>query len=305
MPLTLHQLWLFIRLSRPIFLLGGVLLYGLGGAIARYLGHPVDLVTYILGQASVTFIQMMAQYLNEYFDAERDLSNENRTVFSGGSGVLGSEGLPRKTALYAAAFSLALVATLVFLLILNIEVPFLAWMILILIFLGAFFYNMPPLSLMTSGFGEITTSFVVAGLLPAFAFTLQTGELHRFLVMSCTPLIALHFAMMIVFELPDYASDTKYEKRNLLIRASWVVGMRLHDYAIFFSVVSFVVAFFFGLPGRVAGGVLIAVPLAIAQLWQMDRIRQGYPVKWPILIYGAVALFVFTAYFELIGFLLS
>ena len=237
MPLTLHQLWLFLRLSRPIFLLGGALLYGLGGAIARYLGRPLDLTTYLLGQATVTFIQLMTQYLNEYFDAERDRSNENRTAFTGGSGVLGSEGLPRKIALYAAAFSLALVACLVLLLILNANVPFLAWMILILIFLGAFFYNMPPLSLMTSGFGEITTSFVVAGLLPAFAFTLQTGELHRFLLMSSTPLIALHFAMLIVFELPDYASDTKFEKRNLLVRASWPTAMRLHDYAIFFAVV--------------------------------------------------------------------
>jgi 1,4-dihydroxy-2-naphthoate octaprenyltransferase len=123
--------------------------------------------------------------------------------------------------------------------------------------------------------------------------------------MSSTPLIALVFAMMIVLELPDYARDTKYENRNLLIRATWPVAMRLHDYAIFFAVVSFVVAFFLGLPARVAGGTLIAVPLAIAQIWQMDRIRQGYPPKWPMLIYGAVALVVLTAYFELIGFLLS
>jgi len=305
MPLTLRQLILFIRLSRPIFLLGGALLYGLGGAIARFLGRPIDLTTYLLGQTTITLVQLMSQYLNEYFNAERDHNNENRSALTGGSGVLGSQGLPRRTALYAAAFSLALVACLILILILNAEVPFLAWMILILIFLGAFFHNMPPLSLITSGFGEITTSFVVAGLLPAFAYTLQTGEIHRFLIMSSTPLIALHFAMLIVFELPDYASDTKYEKRNLLVRASWPIAMRLHDYAIFFAVVSFVVAFFLRLPGRVAGGALIAVPLAIAQIWQMDRIRQGYPARWRTLTYGAMSLFGLTAYLELIGFLMS
>jgi len=305
MPITLRQLILFIRLSRPLYLLGGALLYGLGGAIARYLGRPIDLTTYLLGQATITFIQLMTQYLNEYFDAENDLDNENRTALTGGSGVLGSQGLPRKTALFAAAFSLTLVACLVLILIANAEVPFLAWMVLILIFLGAFFYNMPPLSLMTSGFGEVTTSFVVAGLLPAFAYSLQTGEIHRFLIMSSTPLIALHFAMLIVFELPDYASDTKYEKRNLLVRASWPIAMRLHDYAIFFAVVSFVVAFFLGLPGRVAAGTLIALPLALAQIWQMDRVRQGFPAKWRTLTYGALFLFALTAYLELVGFLMS
>jgi 1,4-dihydroxy-2-naphthoate octaprenyltransferase len=305
MPLTLHQLWLFIRLSRPIFLLGGALLYGLGAAIADYLGQPIDFLTYFFGQITILLIQLMAQYLNEYFNDEEDRDLENRTTFSGGSGVLGSEGLPRKTALYAAAFALALVACSVFLMVLNLEVPFLAWMILILIFLGAFFYNMPPLSLRTSGFGEITTSFVVAGLVPAFAYSLQTGELHRFLIMSSTPLIALFFAMMIVLEFPDYARDTKYENRNLLVRATWSITMRLHDYSIFFAVVSFVAAYFLGLPGRVAGGTLIAVPLAIAQIWQMDRVRQGYPAKWRTLIYGAVALFAITTYFELIGYVMG
>jgi 1,4-dihydroxy-2-naphthoate octaprenyltransferase len=305
MPVTFRQLLLFIRLSRPIFLLGGALLYGLGIAIARYLGRPIDLTTYLLGQATVTFIQLMTHYLNEYFNSELDRNNEARTIFTGGSDVLGADGLPRSAALYAAAFSLALVACMVLLLILNTEVPFLGWTMMILIFLGAFFYNMPPLSLMTSGFGEITTSFVVAGLLPAFAYTLQTGELHRFLIMSTTPLIALHFAMLLVFELPDYALDSKYEKRNLLVRAGWSIAMRLHDYAIVFAVISFVVAFFLGLPGRIVGGTLIAVPLAIAQIWQMDRIRQGYPVKWQTIIYGAVALFTLTTYFELIGFLMS
>jgi 1,4-dihydroxy-2-naphthoate octaprenyltransferase len=305
MPITLRQVLLFIRLSRLQFLLGGFLLYGLGGAIADYLGHPIDLSTYLLGQATITFIQLMTQYLNEYFDAERDTQNENRTTLTGGSGVLGPEGLPRTTALYAAAFSLALVACLVLLMMTTTEVPFIAWMLLILIFLGAFFYNMPPVSLMTSGFGEVTTSFLVAGLLPAFAFTLQTGEIHRFLIMSTTPLILLHFAMLIVFELPDYASDMKFEKRNLLVRAGWRVAMRLHDYVIFFAVVSLVVAFFLGLLRRVAAGTLIALPLAIAQIWQMDRIRQGYPARWRVLIYGALFLFVLTAYLELIGYLLS
>lgn len=305
MPFSLAQLVLFLRLSRPLLLLGGALLYGLGGAILRYLGHPIDLTTYLLGQATVTFIQMMTQYLDEYFNSDLARENEKRIAFIGQSGALGSNALPRKTGLYAAAFSLALIACLILLMILNVDVPVLAWLILILIFLGSFFYNMPPFSLLTSGFGEITISFVFAALFPAFAYTLQTGELHRFLIMTTTPLIALHFAMLIVFELPHYAADTKFEKRNLLVRVSWPTAMRIHDYAIFFAVVSFIAAFFLGLPGRVVGGAIIVVPLAIAQIWQMDRIRQGYPVKWPTLIYGAVALFSLTAYFELIGFLLS
>jgi 1,4-dihydroxy-2-naphthoate octaprenyltransferase len=305
MLLSWRQIVLFIRLSRPIFLLGGILLYGLGGAIADYLGRPLDATTYILGQVTVTFIQLMAQYLNEYYDVEIDRGNENRTPLTGGSGILGPEGLPRRTALYAAAFSLALATTAIILLIAHTSVPFIAWGILVLGFLGAFLYNVPPVRLMTSGYGEITTSFLVAGLLPSFAYTLQTAQIHRFLIMSSTPLIALHFAMLIAFEFPDYASDLKHNKRTLLVRVDWRLAMRMHNIAIVFAILNMIVAFYLGLPRQVVLGSLIALPLAIAQIWQMDRLRQGFPTRWRLFTYNALALFALTAYLELIGFLLN
>ena len=43
----------FLRLSRPLFLLGGVLLYALGALIARYQGSAMDLGVYWSGQLSV------------------------------------------------------------------------------------------------------------------------------------------------------------------------------------------------------------------------------------------------------------
>ncbi len=68
--ISIRNLWLFFRLSRPLFLLGGVLLYGLGAAILDYLGRPIDLTTYLLGQVAITSIQLMTHFLNEYIDSE-------------------------------------------------------------------------------------------------------------------------------------------------------------------------------------------------------------------------------------------
>jgi 1,4-dihydroxy-2-naphthoate octaprenyltransferase len=303
MNIRLHDILLFLRLSRPYFLLGSIVLYGLGGAILDYLGRPIDVQSFVLGQLIIIFIQLMTHYLNEYSDAELDRSNENRTLVSGGSGVLGPGMLPPRTALYAAAFSLALAASALLLLLSVHNIPILAWMILLLIFLGAFFYSLPPVNLATSGYGDVTTSVIVAAMLPAFAFSLQTGEFHRLLVMSSTPLVALHFAMMIVFQLPDYASDLKYEKRTLLIRTGWSMAMRIHDFAIVFAIGSFVVAFLLGLPWRVALGSLISFPLAIGQIWQLSRIRKGFSPNWKTLTFSGLALFGLTAYLEVIGYL--
>jgi 1,4-dihydroxy-2-naphthoate octaprenyltransferase len=305
MRLSRRQISLFIRLSRPHFLLGGLLLYALGVSIASYLGNPVNFVVYFLGQGIVISIQLMTHYLNEYYDALTDQVNENRTLFSGGSGALGPDGLPRATALYAGIGAMTLAATFTGILLTVNTAPLLAWLILILAFVGAYSYSAPPLKLIHSGYGELLASFVVAGLLPAFAFSLQTGELHRLIFMTTIPLIALHFAMIIAFELPDYASDLKFSKRTLMVRVGWQSAMRFHDYAIIFAGLAFLGAYLSGLPWRVSLGTLIALPLGIAQIWQMNRIKRGGSPNWNILAWSALLLFGLTAYLEWMGYIFS
>jgi len=296
---------LFLRLSRAHFLLGGLLLFGLGASIARYLGVRVDTATYLLGQGLVTSIQAMTHFLNEYFDERADEQNDTRTLFSGGSGAVGEGKLPRRVALQAALVTLALIAIFTSLLLRRGEISLLAWSLALLGFAGAFFYAAPPLRLIGSGYGELVASVVVAGLVPAFAFALFTGRLHRLLVMSAAPLIALHFAMIIALELPDYACDMKFGKRTLMVRLGWQAAMRMHDTAILLAVLLLLLAYLNGLPSRVALGSLIALPLALAQIWQMNRIRLGYPARWRVFTAGAVALFGLTLYLEMIGYILS
>jgi 1,4-dihydroxy-2-naphthoate octaprenyltransferase len=302
---TRENLVNFIRLTRPHFLLGGLLLFALGAAIANYLGINIDLSHYLLGQGFVTCIQLMGHYLNEYYDAPIDNLNENRTPFNAGSGSLGPGGLPRSIAFYAAITMLTLSGTLAGIMLLIGEVPLIAWIFGLLGFLGSFTYSTSPLHTSVTGYGELITSLVVAGFVPSFSFSLFAGDLHRFVLMSTVPLIAFHFAMMLAFELPDYATDLKYEKRTLMVRVGWQNGMRMHDYAILFGVLSFIIAFLNGLPTRVAIGGLIVLPLALAQIWQMNRIRNGFPPNWRVFTLGALLLFGLSAYFTALGFVLS
>lgn len=302
---TLRDLRLFIRLTRPLFLGGGILLYGLGASIAAYLDHPIAAGRYLVGQALVTLIQLMTQYLNEYFDAPGDLNNSARTAFTGGSGAIGPNKLPRSVALYAAIFSIGLASIVATGALVTGTLPLAAWPVLMLGFLGGFFYSAPPLRLVASGYGELAASLVVAALTPSFGFIAQTGKLHRLLLMSTTPLVALSFAMLIVFELPDYAADAKHGKRNLMVRLGWSLAMRAHDLAIVFALLSFAIAYTFGLPERVMLGALIVAPLAIAQIWQINRLRRGFRPRWTSLTLSALVLFSIAAYLELAGYLLS
>ena len=286
----MQQVRLLFQLSRPLFLLGGALLYALGVGIARYLGTPIDWSLYLMGQAYVTTMQLSAQYLNEYFDAQADQDNPRRTPFSGGSGAVGEGKLSQETVMWAALTTLTILASLTVLLISVVSLTPLLVGIVVLAFVGSFFYSTPPIRLVSSGYGELTTSILVANLVPMFAFALQTGELHRLLVMSTFPLTALHLAMMIVFEFPDYLNDLKYEKLTLLARVGWERGMVLHNLLVLTAFLLLGLAAVFGLPLAIVLPALIPLPIGLLQIWQMRRIAGGGKPNWTTMAFTALVL---------------
>jgi 1,4-dihydroxy-2-naphthoate octaprenyltransferase len=287
---------LFIQLTRPLFLVGVALMFALGVGIARYLGVVVSWKAYFLGQAWVSLLQLSAQYLNEYYNAPADQANPNRTLLTGGSGALGPDKLPRRTALMAAMTCLAVLASLTVLMIANLNLPLTAYLIMLLAFLGAFFFSTPPVRLEATGYGELTTTLLVAFLVPAYAFVLQTGDLHRLLPMSSFPLAALMIAMLLAFELPDYANDVRFEKRNLLVRLGWQTGMGLHNLLILSAFLLLLLARVFGYPWSVTLAGLFALPLGLFQIWQMRNISNGAKPNWNLLTISALSLFAAASY---------
>jgi 1,4-dihydroxy-2-naphthoate octaprenyltransferase len=281
------------------------MLYALGASISHYLDQPIEPSLYVLGQGLVLSIQMVAQYLNEYFDAVGDQDNPNRTALSGGSGVLGSGGLKPQVALYASFGAFALFASLATMLIMRGDAAPITWLILGMGLLVAFAYSAPPFRLVSSGYGELAASILVAGLVPSFGFAIQAGRLHLLLALATIPLIFVHMAMLVALQLPDYSADLQSGKMTLAVRLGGPVAIRIHDISLAASAASLILATIFGFPARIAFSMAIALPLAGAQIWQMWRIRRGLAPLWRSLTLGAVGLFALVVYFELIGFLLG
>jgi 1,4-dihydroxy-2-naphthoate octaprenyltransferase len=167
---------------------------------------------------------------------------------------------------------------------------------MILCFLGAFFYSAPPVRLASTGYGELTTSILVANLVPAFAFLLQVGNLHRLVAMTTFPLTALHLAMMLAFELPDYASDLKQEKRTLMVRLGWKTSMGMHNALILVAYLLLALAVTLGMPFFIALPAFFTLPVGLLQIWQMRRIAEGAAPNWRTLTLTALVLFGATAY---------
>jgi 1,4-dihydroxy-2-naphthoate polyprenyltransferase len=209
---------------------------------------------------------------------------------------LGEGKLPRPVAFWIGAACLLVLAYLTFVLTRSIKVNAELYIVMGAILLGAFLYSVPPVRLSCSGYGELTQAIILANLVPALAFLLQAGELHRLLAMATFPLTALLLAMMLALELPTYAADLKYGRRNLMMRIGWQRGMLFHNYLVLGGFFLLGLALVFGLPVQIALPAFFTLPVAIFQVWMINRIADGAKPNWNLLMLTAMATFGLTAY---------
>jgi 1,4-dihydroxy-2-naphthoate polyprenyltransferase len=305
-PPLLPTILAFVRLGRPLFLVGGFLLYGLGALVAVHTGAPLRGGRYAAGQLAVTAFQLMTHYANDYFDLEADLANATPTRWSGGSRVLVGRHVPRWAAL-AAALALAAVGLVVSILIATragsgpLVLPGLLAMLVL-----AWEYSAPPLRLHSTGLGELDTALVVTALVPFAGYYLQAPGLGglRLLGLAIAPLCALQFAMLLAIEFPDAAGDVRAGKRTLVVRLGGYRAARLYAVITALAYLSLPLLVLAGLPPLVAA--LAALPAPVA-LWRIRRMLHGdwrRRWRWEAVGFFAVALLVATTVCELLGFAL-
>lgn len=297
--MSIRKLRAFLQLTRPLFLAGGAVLYGLGVAIAVSQGSVFDPGHALLGQGMVTATQVMTHYSNEYYDLEGDrlLAGENRTFFSGGSGILPGGGLSPGVALYAARVCAVLALVLIGC-VASVQPA--VGLIGLIAFLGSWFYSTPPVALMGSGWGELTTSLIVGLLAPLTGCALQAGGAVSLLLQACLPLVLLHWAMMIAFEFPDYEADHAVGKRTLTVRVGRERAARVHNALIAGALLLMAIS---GLTLPAARCAWLAAPLAVWQIAGVSRRARAGWTRLSRLTLGAVSLFALTALLWLIGFM--
>jgi 1,4-dihydroxy-2-naphthoate octaprenyltransferase len=294
----------FIKLSRPVFLLAGVGLFFLGGGIARYLGYRVDWGVFFLGLLWVLFAQLAALYLNEYFDEPVDRENQSRTIFSGGSGVLGNgEGkLSRKIALSGFVVATSLAGALTLTMLWDHALNPAAGMLMALIYLGGLLYSLPPIQLIRAGYGEFLAAIIGGYLVPMLSFNLQTGQAHRLVAMASLPIVLLLVVFMLTVSFPDYATDLKYGKRTFLVRAGYENVVVLHNTMVLLSFLILVALLYLNFPRAIIIPTLLTFPLGVMQFWQMRQIAAGGKPNWKGLTWNAAALvgsviYIFSYFF--------
>ena len=291
----------FIKLGRPKFLIGGLLFYGLGAALAAVAGATLDWQAFAWGQAVIAATQLMTNYSNDYFDLAADLANVTPTHWSGGSRILPNGEIRPRVALITALVLLACALVSSIVLAISVHGRPLLLPISLLIMALSWCYSAPPVRLLTRGLGELATALVVTLLTPIFGFYLQRGAVGWLVLIACLPLCGLQVAMLLTLELPDAAGDRALGKRTLVVRRDSEWGARVCALIIATSFLSLPVLVWCGLPWLIATLAAVSTPHAA---WHCVRLVRGAfrdRKRNESLAFSGVALLVVAALGELAG----
>jgi 1,4-dihydroxy-2-naphthoate octaprenyltransferase len=277
-----------IRLSRPLHLLLAALTYFLGASIANYLGKPFRTDAFWLGLIAVLLAQASMNLLAEVF---RPI---NETMIEGESRK--DRLTLRNNALYISIAALTANAVIAFILYYNNQLSPPGFFFLLLSLILILTYAIPPFRFINRGFGELVLAAHIAYVIPSIAYILQSGETHRFLLISI-PLTCLAFAYFIVMNFPAFAADSKYNRSTLLTRIGWERAVPLHHLFILLAYLFFLMSPIFGLSLSLLWPAFLTLPFALFQIFQLRNLALGAPTNWTLLTVTALSVFGLTAYF--------
>ena len=275
-------------LARPIQLLFGLLAYGLGLGLARYLGATLLTEPQFSGGVIIILLLAASNLLTEYFRPP----NEPITL-----GETRKEREELRSYLLITSISfIASIAILVFLLNRDGFIRVEAALILALFIILALANAVPPFRLVNRGLGELSTSIQIASLSPTLAFLFQFGSLHRLLTIYTVPLLLLALAYFLALNFPAYADDLKYERRSLLMSLTWQRAVPIHNVLLVAAYLYFAAIPFLGVPVGLVWPALLTLPLAAYQVFALRNLAEGAKPIWFIFVATATAIFGLTTY---------
>lgn len=293
----------FIRLGRPLFLVGGFVFHALGVSMALYRGTTLFLPALVGGQVAITAIQLMTHYSNDYFDLAADRANQTPTRWSGGSRILADGRIEARVALVTAV-SFAGVALLATAVLARLVQPggWVAGLLLLALFL-AWEYSAPPLRLHSRGLGEVTVGLIVPVLTPLVGYSLQAGRPALLPLLAVFPLACFQISMILVINVPDAGGDRQGGKRTLVLRLGPPRAMNLGLALLLLAYLSLPLLVAAGLPAAAAGACLLPLPLALWHGWRLWHGRWRRPANWNSLGFWSIGLLMGTAVCETVAFL--
>lgn len=291
------QISILIRIIRPWLLVAALLAYFLGLGIARYLSVKMDWTTAGFGFIIVVLLLEMRAFLEAYYLHPSAPENTYRNRVKMDDPYPDTLALiQRPSLLMISVILLGAGALLTTLLVMRGAFNPAALLVLGLGFLISFFSSVPPVALNRHGYGEFVEALLIANLTPAFALSIQMGELHILWFMLTFSLTLFYLALRLVLLLRDYGKDVMTDTQSMLVRMGWQRGMALHNYLILGGYLLFGLFALYRLPWSLTWPAILSLPLGALQIFQVVQIAAGAKPNWKLLVLNAAGTFAISIY---------
>ncbi len=269
--ISIRRLKDFIRLLRPHFLLGSVMLF-LIGSIHAGQGHIEIDIGLFMAILTAAMVQLAGQLANDYFDRDGDKPSK-RSLFAGGSGVIQSgsfsAGSVLRLTMAVSALSIILAAA--------VSVHTDRWLFLPLIALGlagGLAYSVPPIRSASTWFGELSIALLIAFILPLTGSYFITGSMDTEVLALCLPLFFFSLESLIAVQFPDMEADRASGKRNLTFRLGIHRTKFAHISFISIGYLAVIVEVFSGSLRAGALTILVTIPISLYASWKLVKMKE-------------------------------
>lgn len=285
----------FLYYSRPWIVLSGAGFSFLGIGVLHYLGPGVNWNIFWLGLILVLMLLLSSAFLKAHFD-QIDVIYKGKWINEVDPETEGLTRLPRQLFLLAGLTTLAVAAVFSVLLVSSYRLSAGTYILLGIAFLISLFFGVPPVRLAYYGWGEMSQAVLLGVLIPALTYMLQTGEMNRLLSMLTFPLGVLLLALFLAQSFEDYGTERLLKRGNLLERIGWQKGSFVHNILLFTGYLLVSLGALMGQPWQLTWPMLLSLPLAVFQVYQMVRLTSGGRPNWRLLRLTSFATVAITLY---------
>jgi 1,4-dihydroxy-2-naphthoate octaprenyltransferase len=263
---------IWIKEMRIPFLTASLIPVFLGGA---YASATLDPFLFLLTLIGVLSLHSGANIVNDFFDFRNgtDLSNKNRSNFSGGSGLLPEL---NPSSVYRTALLFFAIGAVAGLYLFILRGPII--LILGLIgFISGYSYTSPKINFSSRGLGEVLVFLNFGILITLGTVFVQTSSLSLTTIIISLPVAFLITAVLFINQFPDYKADKKAGKKNLVVRLGRKKSVKIYESLMILTYISIILAVslsYFPLISLIS---LATIPLAVKSIKTLRVHHSSFP----------------------------
>ncbi|MEX2592309.1 MAG: NAD(P)H-dependent oxidoreductase [Anditalea sp.] len=240
--------------------------YGAGAYGAASLGHAFDSATFWIGYLWLFLVEVATVLSNDYFDFKTDEQNKFYSPFTGGSRVIVEKELNHKEISKGIFMVLALSFVAAGLLLGKTSAAMDQIIgLLLLLFVLALGYTVPPLKLSYRGLGELDVGITHSLGVILCGYVFQGGNLFDpFPWLLSLPLFLGILPSIILAGIPDFEADKASSKNTIAVKLGRKKAVSL---AMFFTILAAITGIalhiFNILPGAYGNAIFAVIPHAV------------------------------------------